>query len=371
MDDFGPMKNAKVNLKIFLIYLIHQMIVFGSIYLNHTLYAPKGSPKGLRVIWPLLANWDGEWYLKIVAEGYNAHSAAFFPLYPLLIWLLKACGLKPLAAGLIISNLCLLGICFLFFKLVSKDYDETVSLKALWYLMLFPTSFFLNLVYTEALFLIFVLISFYNARQGHWLLAGIGGLLAAATRNWGIFIIIPLIGEYFNQINFNWRLLKGQILWLGIIPIGLLSYMFFLQNHFADPFLFVRAQTSWLRFFSLPWEAFLITIRNIVNDSYWGRNFLDLLITVVAMGMFIIGLPKKIRFSYLLYGVIGFLIPLFVASPRAGLFSMPRFVMVLFPIYLCTAVGFNRPELERGTTALFAGALAHFSVLFSQLRWIA
>ncbi len=371
MEYFEPMTNARVNLKILLIYLIHQLIVFGSIYLNHTLYAPQGSPKGLGVIWPLLANWDGEWYLKIVAQGYSQHSAAFFPLYPLLIWVLNSLGMKPLAAGLLISNLCLLGICFLFFTLISNDYDQKVALKALWYLMLFPTSFFLNLVYTEALFLLWVLVAFANARRGHWLLAGIGGLLAAATRNWGVFVVVPLIVEYLHQIGFNWRRIKGQILWLGIIPVGLLSYMFFLQSRFADPLLFVKVQASWLRGTSLPWDAFLITIRNIVNDRYWGRNFLDLLITVLAMGMLLVGFRKKIRFSYLVYGIIGFLIPLFAASPRAGLFSMPRFVMVLFPIYLGAAVGFNRPDLERGIIALFAGALAHFSVLFSQLRWIA
>ncbi len=371
MEDFESMKNARITLKILSVYLVHQLIVFGSIYLNHTLYAPRGSFKGVGVLWPLLANWDGEWYLRIVTDGYNQHSAAFFPLYPLLIGLLHSFGIKPLTAGLLISNVCLLGICFLFFMMISKDYDQKVAFKALWYLMLFPTSFFLNVVYTEALFLLGVLVAFASARQGRWLLAGIGGLCAAATRNWGVFIVIPLIVEYLHQINFNWRRIQGRIGWLGIIPVGLLSYMFFLQSRFGDPFLFVKVQASWLRGASLPWDAFLFTIGNIVNDRYWGRNFLDLLVTVPAMGMLLSGFRKKIRVSYLVYGVIGFLIPLFAASPRAGLFSMPRFVMVLFPIYLGIAVGFNRSEPERGIIALFAGALAHFSVLFSQLRWIA
>src|SRR5664279_4108259 len=32
------------------------------------------------------ANWDGQWFIRIAADGYRlVHSEAFFPLYPLLI----------------------------------------------------------------------------------------------------------------------------------------------------------------------------------------------------------------------------------------------------------------------------------------------
>src|SRR5580700_4361002 len=59
------------------------------------------------------ANWDGEWYLKILEDGYRYHpeqpsNVAFFPAFPLLgRWLAAATGLRPDVSLLIIAHLSL------------------------------------------------------------------------------------------------------------------------------------------------------------------------------------------------------------------------------------------------------------------------
>lgn len=71
----------------------------------------------------------------------------------------------------------------------------------------FPTAFFLNAVYTEALFLTFTTGSFWAAYvRRDLLLAGLLGALAAATRNFGVLLLIPLAHEWLrNRQEFGRR----------------------------------------------------------------------------------------------------------------------------------------------------------------------
>lgn len=360
----------KTNLKILWIYLVHQIIVLGGIYLDKTLYAQRGVSKQLAVIWPSLANWDGEWYLKIAASGYEAHSVAFFPLYPLAIRLFHALGCDFLTGALLVSNLSLLGGCFIFYRLLALDYPQDDCLKGLWYLLLFPTSFFFNAVYTEAFFLWLTLTAFYLARRGVWLGAGIAGMLAATTRNLGVWLIIPLALEYWVQRDYDWRRIDWSLAWLLLVPLGLGGYMLYLARAFGDPLGFVKVQSSWLRTFTYPWQAFAITIRHLLHGRYWDRNLLDFSFAVLALGMLAASF-RKMRLSYLVFAVIGFLMPLWAGSSRAGLFSMPRFVAVLFPLHMGLALRWSDSQLERGSMALGAGWLVYLSISFARLKWVA
>ena len=70
-----------------------------------------------------------------------------------------------------------------------------VGLRAAWFLLIFPTAYFLHIGYTESLFLALVLGSFLAARTDRWWLAGILGGLAALTRINGLVLIPALAAE--------------------------------------------------------------------------------------------------------------------------------------------------------------------------------
>ncbi|MCL6589259.1 MAG: hypothetical protein K6U80_04820 [Firmicutes bacterium] len=371
MKKIYPLKEKFLFLGIILrIYLVHQLIVFGSIYLSKVLYARTGTPKTFFQVLQSLANWDGEWYLKIATKGYDLQSAAFFPLYPLTIRLLHTLGINLTIAALLAANLALFGAAIVFYRLMKLDYPEDICRNAVWYLMLFPTSLYFSASYTESLFLFLVLTAFYNARRERWLLAGLAGLLAALTRNWGVFLLIPLFYEYLDRIQFNLRLVKVKALWLLLIPTGLAGFMAYLYWRLGDPLAFVTAQSYWKRSFTFPWQAFAIAVQNVRNDSHFGANLLDLIFSSAGLGLIILGI-RKIRISYQIYAAIGILIPLLAAAPWAGLLSMPRFLIVLFPVLTTLAVIIRDQETKTGMIAVFAGFLGYFSVLFAQSRWVA
>ena len=104
--------------------------------------------------------WDTGWYLDISNNWYSAEAHfqhfcnyAFFPLYPTLIKLLGAVIGNHYYAGLIISNVALLGAAILLYKLVELDHDQEVALRSVKYMFIWPTSFLLSGVLSEALFL--------------------------------------------------------------------------------------------------------------------------------------------------------------------------------------------------------------------------
>ena len=88
-------------------------------------------------------------------------------------------------------------------------------------LAFFPTSFFLNAVYTESLFLALSAGSLWALRvRQDLLLACLLAGLATATRNVGLFLLVPLALEWAgNRHAYRWR---GA--YLALAPGGLIVY---------------------------------------------------------------------------------------------------------------------------------------------------
>ena len=175
--------------------------------------------------------WDTGWYLDIANNWYAAEAHyqnfcnyAFFPFYPTLIKLLGAVIGNHFYAGLIISNASLLGAAILLYKLVELDHDREVALRSVKYLFIWPTSFILSGVLSEALFLMLVIGCFYYARKGAWLKAGITGFFLSLTRVPGVCVGIPLLYDYMKEKNFRLKSIRIDILALALLPLGLLVF---------------------------------------------------------------------------------------------------------------------------------------------------
>ncbi|MGB9826264.1 MAG: mannosyltransferase family protein, partial [Desulfofundulus sp.] len=118
----------KFNSDLVVIYLAHQLLMVLAGYFAVVFFPGYYDPKHFfEIVGRGLNRWDAGWYLKIAREGYNQKSAAFFPLYPLLIHLFSRLGMNPVAAGILISNLSLAGILAIFYRLARMDYDPETS----------------------------------------------------------------------------------------------------------------------------------------------------------------------------------------------------------------------------------------------------
>lgn len=191
------------------------------------------------------ANYDGAHYLRLAHDGYQNFEQSFFPLFPLIIsFLAKFSGLYFLP-GFFLANICF-GLGFYIFQKYLKLFlkKETI-IWTLLFLLVFPTSFFFNAVYTEGLFFLLVLSSFYFMKTKKYLLVVLVSFLAGLTRLVGVFLVIPLIISLIAENRqFLTRTIYRHPFWILIIisPIlGLLTYMAYLYFFFHDPFAFYHA----------------------------------------------------------------------------------------------------------------------------------
>jgi hypothetical protein len=345
-------------------------------------------PSGLLNYW---AHWDGAWYSQIATDGYGERapaSTAFFPLYPLLVRLGAAIGGGPALWGVLISLLSTLFALFFVYRIAEKLYGVPAARAATLALAFFPTAFFLNAVYTEALFLALTAGTLWAAYvRRDLLLAGLLGSLAAATRNLGVLLLLPLFLEWLRyRREFG---LRGLVE-LALVPVGLLAYAAFLWARFGDPLLFAAQQSAyWGRELSSPvttaasaWRAagegagYLLDPATLFFDTSAGPtleasnalNLVFLAVFLVLMGVGFGVLPPGLS----IYTFVIVLLPVLTPSSSFPLMSMPRFVLGAFPVFLVLGylLSRSRPALVVWLV-LSSGLGVALTALFTTWRWVA
>lgn len=314
--------------------------------------------------------WDTGWYMDISLNGYTSRAMeeliphetniVFFPLYPLLMRFLGSIIGNHYTAGVVVSNVFLIVACVYLYKLVRLDSDESSAFRSIKYLLLFPISFILSGVFTESLYLALALMCFYYARTGKWQFAGIAGFFLSLTRSLGVLIVLPLLYEGLVPLLKEKKNLKNfkevrdvilPLFYLLLIPLGTISFMIFNFYLTGDFFAFVHGQAAWGRFHGNPLE--------ILIDGYHGNmyNAFEAVFTGISILIFILFF-KKIRFSYWLFCIYSIFVPL-----TTGIQSMPRYILVIFPLYILFADISNK-RLSEDVFTLFFALMQGFLMVF-------
>jgi hypothetical protein len=358
-------------------------------------YLPEADPAGDPLEPPgflnYWAHWDGAWYAEIATQGYGVRapeSTAFFPLYPMLVKFGSALPGGPAVWGVLISLLCIVFAMFFVYRIAEDLYGVRAAKVATLALAFFPTAFFLNAVYTEALFLALTAGAVWAARvRRNLLLAGLLGAFAAATRNLGVLLVIPLLFEWLRyRREFGVRGLAG----LALVPAGLAGYAIFLRERFGDPFVFAGQQSAyWERELTDPlttmgraWHTAGDGLRYVLEPSslFLGSpagpsleasNTLNLVFLIFFLLLMLAGfavLPPGLS----LYAFLIVLLPVLTPAPEFPLMSLPRFVLGAFPVFL--VIGYllsrSRPALIL-YLLLSSGLGVALTALFTTWRWVA
>ena len=313
--------------------------------------------------------WDAVHYLDIATQGYQGTDMAFFPLFPFLIRVLGKLVGNHLVAGLLISNASFFfGLLFLY-KLLEHEYDRSVARRAIFYISIFPSAVFFSAVYTESLFFMLTVASFYYLRSHRWWLAGAIGFFAAMTRVEGVLLVVPFAIEWYSQYAPKLRQHLNDLFAGGLIPIGLIVYMAYLWVLVGDPLYFSHVQIHWNRHFALPWVSVINAFHKIAvatSGQVVAGQAIELTFTALMIGVLIAGW-KLLRPSYIAYMALSILIPMSTSS----LMSMPRFALVLFPMYAILARDGEKPWVNNLIVAFFLPLLGLFTVLYADWYWVA
>ena len=333
------------------------------------------------------ARWDSDFFLRIAQNGYDDTSAAFHPLYPALIAALGRVFFGHyILAGLVISLLCCLGSFVLLHRLASKHLDADGARRSVLYLAVFPMALFLQAVYSESLFLLLVLAAFTFAERDRFAAAGLVAGLAILTRATGL-ALLPALALLAWRHRERPRALAGIAL---AVPVAAV-YPLALWQQVGDPWAFSDAQDRWHRHLSRAgpfggvWDGLVAGWRGLEQfvvghgTHVAGANpmhaaaenvqalaflFLFLALTVVAW--------RRFGAAYGLFAAVSLAIPLSYPSSRWPLLSLPRFGLVIFPLFLAlAAVTAGRPRLHTAAVACSALFLGVAVVQWALWQWVA
>lgn len=321
---------------------------------------------------PLLsawARWDAGWYLDVAQRGYEfaggqQSNVAFAPAYPLLMRalgsLLGGTDRATLAlAGVVISNAALIGAMVLLHRLVLLDYDRATASRAVLYVLIYPASFYLSIVYPESLFAAAVIGSFYFARTQRWALSGLLGGLAAATRPHGVILIVPLLFEYLLQRRWRLRAVGASVLALGLIPLAFGAWMIYLYRLTGIPTALIVSQSAWGREIVTPPEAFLDYLSRPLQ-VHGESSLIDLASALLILVLAVISW-RMVRSSYAFLVSIFLLGILSTGSPNA----MLRLSLPLFPLFVVLGIWGRRSWFDRAFMVMGASLSALFMAIFA------
>jgi hypothetical protein len=383
------------------------------------------------------ARWDAAWYLVIAHYGYRpdlgsftASRTAFFPLYPLGVRGLTDLGLAPLIAGVMLSVAALAAALYGLHRLTTLeaarmrllDGGEVARLVVL--LTAFaPMAFYFSAVYSESLYLALSVGVFLCARRGRWVAAATLGALASATRSTGIVLVLPVALLYLygpredrepDRVQ-GWRWaatnerlaallplralrpryrMRRDVLWLVLVPVGLGLYMTHLALAGGDALAPFHAEAVWRRHFAGPYggvwdgtKAAFEGLRQLLSFQsahvYYpaadgspfvnaGHNLLLFAFLLAAIPA-IVGVLRRLPVAYGVYALVALALPLSYPVASQPLMSLPRFLVVLFPLNMWLAMRLvAAPRAVTRAVLVVSGlAMAFFVGEFSTWHWVA
>jgi hypothetical protein len=342
-----------------------------------------------------LARWDAVWYLRIADSGYAEEPArtAFFPLYPLLVRGAGELGGGSPAARLVIAYLialaAFLGGLVLLHRLTTLELGRPLAAPTLLLLAVFPAAVYFGAPYPESLFLLASVGAFYAARTGRW-----GGAVAAlaaasATRSAGILLLVPLAMLWWSQEPRRRR--PGQAAWLGLAFAGVGGYALYLGLAQGDALGFLDTQEAWYRDFDFPlggvWDGLVAAVdgaRQLLSGSrtpvYFeaaaGDPFRVAALNLMLLGFLgfalaaCVGVWRRLPPAYGAWVTVALLLPLSFPVAPQPLMSLPRFLAVLFPIFMWLALVCEERRLTVRAAAVSALGLGLFTAQFASWHWI-
>ncbi|MCA1574881.1 MAG: hypothetical protein LC770_10160 [Acidobacteria bacterium] len=321
-----------------------------------------------RIVQRTVMTADVNWYAGIATEGYHKtgfktdkhYNWGFFPFFPVLWRLVWNVTSELPLTGMLLSHVFFLAALFFVHRsALAFGYEERIANRALFYLAFFPTSYFYSLPLPESLFLLLTAASLNSAGRGRWLAAGLCGALASATRFTGVLLLPALVALYWQTHGWNWR--RREVLSLCLIPVGLLSFMAYLQAITGNAFAFKDVMVVWGRSTSI----FLVPLLDFLRDpllltKQWDFRVVNFTAAVLALSCGVVLLRKR-RWAFGVYTLGSILVTL----SSVMLQSQARYAMVLFPMYIVLAAAGEPRRVDEVIRTVSVALLSLMTALFA------
>jgi hypothetical protein len=185
--------------------------------------------------------------------------------------------------------------------------------------------------------------------------------------------------------------IEPQIAWIALVPVGLLAYLAYLSLSIGDGLAPLHAQTLWFHHFAGPfggaWNGAVAAwdgLRQLIHGSsvpvYFtaaggdpltvaGINLM--LFAFLVLGVFaIIGTLRRLPIAYGAYVLAAIALPLSDPVKPQPLASLPRYELVLFPLFMWAAAWLEDRGWGDSGLAGSAVLLGLFTAMFATWRFV-
>ena len=350
--------------------------------------------------------WDSEYYLSIATVGYDdlaidgipmdfawdgihqhycvpsqdsdctSRNYAFFPLYPLVTravaFPLQLLPITVIAratlAAVIVSLLGALGAMLALYFMSRGSLGEEGGVRAAFYLLFFPSGFFLAQVYTEGLFLglTFGALALLLARKWGW--SALLAALAVWARPGGATLLLPMTIVWLIDKSWQggWKTLLGRGLAVlspafsyGVWSLTPIAEKF----HFVEEHYFGRGLLAISRSIEAWGQAFLsFSLDNSQAKFYYSLEFAAVALAILTCILLFKEHPELSAFSS---AMIFFT---FMSGSSQG---MIRYVLSAPTLFWILARWGKHPAFDRVWTLISILLLGLEAMLFSFNFWVA
>ena len=331
----------------------------------------------LDVLFGSLAHFDAVHYLAIASDGYVVNDPAlakgdlgglrpaFFPAYPVLVAAVSAFTTDRavvLLASCAVSLACFFGALVLLHRLTEIELGRAFARPTLVLLAFFPAALFFSAPYSESLFLLVSVAAVFAARSGRWASAGILLGLCSLSRPPGVLVAVPVLLLYLYGPRADhsrasvldrsgWRrawpchAVRPDIAWLGLVAVGPLAFTAYLQAALGDGTAWLAIQDHFGREFVGPFAGALEAVRagvgTVAGAAQGGTPRVLNAVNLPFLGLVLVAGVAMLRVlppAYGAYTLVSMLPPVSSPIDDHPLMSLPRFVAVVFPIFMWLAV---------------------------------
>lgn len=367
--------------------------------------------RGETSLWQNLANFDGAWFIRLSALGYEKITAGNYDLaketerlkvmdqlgyedgvkrkyayrhWPLFPWMIQL--LNPvlknnyLYAGIFLSNIFYFLYGIFFYKLARIYFNEQISLLALLLALIHPGAYSLNAVYNEPIFLFLICACFYFLKKENYLLAGLWGALASLCRIEAVLVYLPIIYEYlrkggaqfadffsvFRTDNLRNNLMRlyqePRVLWLFLVPLGAVMVLIYFKLISGDAFIFIQVhEANIYGHFGFPWQMLYATYLKGAN-TYLKELPLHFLLLLIIIFSF-----RKVDWTLWFW-----LVCFWLFYTTNGNHSYLRYQVMCVPMFLALGQLLeNYPILKYLYIIGSASAMAFFASMYINGYWVA
>ena len=337
------------------------------------------------------AQWDSVWFLHVARHGYDMkETAAFFPLYPLVVRGVSEVLRSDVAAAVLVSLTAGAVAAGVLHRLARPLLGDAGAATTVLLVALYPLAFAFTAAYSDGLFLALAAASFLAAVERRPLAAGVLGGLACGTRLVGLALLPALLVLLWPRTRRDLARLAPLLL----LPAAVAAYAVYLDHHLGDPWAFVHVQgVYWHRHVHAagPLSGLWLAVRDgyqgaselvqhlpraphgtfAHRDQWAAWNVVQLLLLLVAAWLTWVTW-RRLGLAYGLYSLATLLIVLTSPADLVPLVSLPRFLLGDFPLFLALALLVrDRPAARLWTLVAFAAIGAAAASAFAHHVWVA